>query len=53
MPSLQSLHEDRAEDGVVVLGLSTDVGSERTIRDFLGEDKSHILAAYIYSLSNQ
>jgi len=37
MPSLQSLHEDRAADGVRVLGLSTDVGSERPIRDFLEE----------------
>ena len=37
MPSLQSLHEDRAIDGVRVLGLATDVGSERPIREFLGE----------------
>lgn len=37
MPSLQSLHEDRAEDGVVVLGLSTDVGSERPIREYVHE----------------
>lgn len=37
MPSLQSLHEDRADDGVHVLGLSTDVGSEQPIRDFLEE----------------
>ena len=35
MPSLQSLHEDRAMDGVVVLGLSTDVGRDDPIRDFL------------------
>ena len=37
MPSLQSLHEDRASDGVRVLGLATDVGSEAPIREFLGE----------------
>ena len=37
MPSLQSLHEDRANDGVRVLGLATDVGSERPIREFLVE----------------
>ena len=37
MPSLQSLHEDRANDGVRVLGLATDVGSEKPIRDFLSE----------------
>jgi peroxiredoxin len=37
MPSLQSLHEDRAADGVVVIGLSTDVGSEAPIREFVTE----------------
>jgi peroxiredoxin len=37
MPSLQSLHDDRAADGVRVLGLSTDVGSEGPVRDFLRE----------------
>lgn len=37
MPSLQHLHEDRAADGVLVLGLSTDVGSEEPIRAFLEE----------------
>jgi len=37
MPSLQSLHEDRAEDGVVVLGLSTDDGPDSAIEDFLRE----------------
>ncbi|MGD8601704.1 MAG: TlpA disulfide reductase family protein [Gemmatimonadota bacterium] len=37
MPSLQSLHEDRGADGVRVLGLATDVGSEGAIRDFLEE----------------
>ena len=37
MPSLQSLHEDRAEDGVVVLALSTDVGPEDAIRAYLAE----------------
>lgn len=37
MPSLQSLHEDRAGDGVVVIGLSTDVGSEAPVREFVTE----------------
>jgi peroxiredoxin len=37
MPSLQSLHDDRAADGVVVIGLSTDVGSEEPIREFVTE----------------
>lgn len=37
MPSLQSLHEDRAADGVRVLGLATDVGAEAPIRAFLKE----------------
>lgn len=37
MPSLQRLHERREKDGVVVLGLSTDVGGERAVRDFLEE----------------
>ena len=37
MPSLQSLYEDRAEDGVVVIGLSTDVGSAESIRTWIGE----------------
>ncbi|MDZ7779431.1 MAG: TlpA disulfide reductase family protein [Gemmatimonadota bacterium] len=37
MPSLQSLHEDRADDGVVVVGLSTDAGSERPIREYVDE----------------
>jgi thiol-disulfide isomerase/thioredoxin len=37
MPSLQSLHEELGPNGVRVLGLSTDVGSERPIRTFLGE----------------
>lgn len=37
MPSLQSLHEDRAEDGVVVIGLSTDVGSSDAVADFVEE----------------
>ena len=37
MPSLQSLHEDRADDGVVVLGLATDVGRDGPIRAFLDE----------------
>jgi thiol-disulfide isomerase/thioredoxin len=37
MPALQSLHEDFADEGVVVLGLSTDVGSDEPIRSFLDE----------------
>lgn len=37
MPSLQSLHEDRAGDGVVVIGLSTDVGSVEPIRAYAEE----------------
>jgi thiol-disulfide isomerase/thioredoxin len=37
MPTLQSLHEDRADDGVVVLGLATDVGSGTAVAEFLRE----------------
>lgn len=37
MPSLQSLHEDRAADGVIVLGLATDNGSGSEVPDFLKE----------------
>jgi len=37
MPSLQSLHEDRFADGVVVLGLSTDVGAAQGVASFLAE----------------
>ncbi|MDA0311457.1 MAG: TlpA disulfide reductase family protein [Gemmatimonadetes bacterium] len=37
MPSLQSLHEDKADLGVVVLGLSTDVGGQAGIESFLSE----------------
>ena len=37
MPALQSLHEDRDEEGVVVLGLSTDVGGPGKISEFLAE----------------
>jgi cytochrome c biogenesis protein CcmG/thiol:disulfide interchange protein DsbE len=37
MPSLQKLHERRAADGVVVLGLATDVGAESSIRSFIRE----------------
>ncbi len=37
MPTLQALHEDRAADGVVVLGLATDVGSGAAVSDFLRE----------------
>ena len=37
MPSLQKLHERRAGDDVVVLGLSTDVGAPDLVRAFLRE----------------
>lgn len=37
MPSLQKVHEGRAGDGVVVIGLSTDVGGETAVRAFLEE----------------
>jgi len=37
MPALQSLHEDRREDGVVVLGLSTDAGWSTTVQEFIDE----------------
>ncbi|MFV1980996.1 MAG: TlpA family protein disulfide reductase [Rhodothermia bacterium] len=40
MPSLQSLHEDRAKDGVIVLGLATDddPGAGSAVEDFLIEN---------------
>lgn len=37
MPSLQKLHERHADAGVVVLGLSVDVGGQRPVRAFLEE----------------
>lgn len=37
MPSLQRLHEDLGAEGVRVVGLATDVGSEQPIREFLTE----------------
>ncbi|MGY8778307.1 MAG: TlpA disulfide reductase family protein, partial [Longimicrobiales bacterium] len=37
MPSLQSLHEDRGKDGVVVLGLATDAGDGSVVDAFLHE----------------
>lgn len=37
MPALQSLHEDRSADGVVVLGLATDAGRGDGIPGFLDE----------------
>jgi thiol-disulfide isomerase/thioredoxin len=37
MPSLQSLHEDRSGDGVVVLGLATDTGDGSVVDAFLRE----------------
>lgn len=37
MPALQSLHEDRVGDGVMVLGLATDAGRAAEIEKFLEE----------------
>jgi len=37
IPSLQSLHEDRAADGVAVLGLSTDRGDPADVAAYLNE----------------
>ena len=37
MPSLQAVHEDLSDEGVTVLGLSTDVGGTAPIRAFLEE----------------
>jgi thiol-disulfide isomerase/thioredoxin len=37
MPSLQSLHEDKAKDGLMVLGLSVDDGPTSEIERFLDE----------------
>jgi peroxiredoxin len=37
MPSLQTLHEDTSAEGVVVLGLSTDVGDGSAVESFLTE----------------
>lgn len=37
IPALQTLHEELADQGVVVLGISTDVGGEEEIRGFLQE----------------
>jgi cytochrome c biogenesis protein CcmG/thiol:disulfide interchange protein DsbE len=37
MPSLQSLHEDKGKDGVVVLGLATDAGDGSVVDAFLQE----------------
>jgi len=37
MPSLQKLHQRRSPDGVVVLGLSMDVGGEEGVRAFLDD----------------
>jgi len=39
MPALQELHQRRGPEGVVVLGLSTDVGSEAPIRTFLDQER--------------
>ena len=43
IPSLEKLHERRAGEGVVVLGLATDAGGEAPIRAFL--DERHITYA--------
>lgn len=49
MPSLQSLHEDMAGDGVVVLGLATDVGAARTVAEFVEErDYTYPIARATY-----
>jgi thiol-disulfide isomerase/thioredoxin len=37
MPSLQSLHEDRIDDGGIVVGLATDVGPGSVVEEFLAE----------------
>lgn len=37
MPALQKLHEDRAAEGVVVIGLATDAGRGDAIPGFLAE----------------
>ncbi|MEJ2538997.1 MAG: TlpA disulfide reductase family protein [Gemmatimonadota bacterium] len=37
IPALQSLHEDLAGEGVLVLGLSTDAGGIAGVREFLEE----------------
>lgn len=37
IPALQSLWEERGEEGVVVLGISTDAGNGRAVADFLEE----------------
>jgi peroxiredoxin len=37
IPALQSIHEDYADEGLVVLGISTDAGGEGAVRPFLEE----------------
>lgn len=37
IPALQTLHEDHADGGVVVLGISTDVGGARVVPPYLEE----------------
>lgn len=39
MPALQELYEERAGDGVVVLGLATDTGRGSAVESFLSERK--------------
>jgi thiol-disulfide isomerase/thioredoxin len=37
MPGFQSVYEDYRDQGFVILGLTTDVGSDRPVREFLAE----------------
>src|SRR5690606_16982844 len=37
MPGFQRVYEEYADEGFVILGLSTDRGSRRAVRDFLSE----------------
>jgi peroxiredoxin len=37
MPGFQSVYEDYREEGFIILGLSTDAGSGRAVREFLDE----------------
>lgn len=37
IPALQKLHEELADEGLVVLGLSTDAGGTAVVQDFLEE----------------
>jgi peroxiredoxin len=37
MPGFQRVYEDKADEGFIVLGLSTDRGSTRIVREFVNE----------------